>query len=248
MTVPSFYCFPDISRKEGRGAIPAERAQPVFQRLAPGSPAGASCSPSPRRIEGAWSGKTPRASVEDVEQAAYCRGFSDGEKAGYEQGERAGGEAAQKQLEPVLKSLRQLFAELESLRRRETRDFERDLVELALAVARKVVGQEVAVRPEAVAHLIRDALGRLEHAGALTIRMNPDDLERLADVQPQLVKGLSDPERVRFKADASLSAGGCFIESEAGDIDARVEQRFHLVEEALQAEGRMRADSQEPCG
>lgn len=115
---------------------------------------------------------------------------------------------------------------------------------MALAVARKVVGQEIAAHPEAVAHLLRDAVRRLEHAGTLTIRMNPADLERLADVPSQLLKDLAEPGRVRFEADASLSAGGCFIESEAGDVDARVEQRFRIVEEALRAEGRTDADGQ----
>jgi flagellar assembly protein FliH len=84
--------------------------------------------------------------------------------------------------------------------------------------------------------MLREALGRVEHAGRLSIRMNPDDLQRLADVRPRLLEGLSDPARVRFEADATLSAGGCFIESEAGDIDARLERRFQIVEDAFRAE------------
>jgi len=244
MASSSFYCFPDISRKEGRRASPSERVQPAFQRLALGPRTGGSRarpfgSPDHFRSETA-----ARVRAEDVEQAAFCRGFSDGERKGYEQGERDGREAALKQIEPVLQSLRQMLSELESLRRREVRTIEKEGVELALAVARKVVGQEIAAHPEAVAHLLRDAVRRLEHAGTLTIRMNPADLERLADVPSQLLKDLAEPGRVRFEADASLSAGGCFIESEAGDVDARVEQRFRIVEEALRAEGRTDADGQ----
>jgi len=83
-----------------------------------------------------------RATAEEIEQAALLRGFSDGERGGYEQGERAGGEAVRKHLESVLQSLGRLLEELESLRRREARNFEKELVELVLDVARKVVGQE----------------------------------------------------------------------------------------------------------
>ncbi len=247
MTAPSYYCFPDISRKEAHGAPALERVRPAFQRLAPGASADGSClRTSSGGGEFARPGKLRRAHDEDVEQAAYCRGFSDGEKNGHEQGERAGGEAARKQLEPVLQSLRQMLVELESLRRREVRGFEKELVELALGVARKVVGQEVSVRPDVVGRLLREALQRIEHAGPLTIRMNPGDLERLADIQVQLLNGLGDSGRVRFEADASLSAGGCFIESAAGDIDARVEQRFRIVEDALLDQCRMDADGREP--
>lgn len=242
MTPPSFYCFPDISRKEGRTAAASARTQARFQRLTP--------QPRPdgtrlRPFGGAATGRSaaaPHAHAEDLEQAAFCRGFSDGEKKGYEQGERDGRDAALKQLEPLLQNLRQMLAELEFFRQRESRNLEKELVELALAIARKVVGREVAVRPDTVAHLMRDAIGHLEHAGPLTIRLNPADLERLSDGSLQVLKGLTEPGRVRFEADASLSVGGCFIESEAGDMDARIEQRLRVVEEAFQAAGRLGAD------
>jgi flagellar assembly protein FliH len=136
-----------------------------------------------------------------------------------------------------------MLAELEALQRRECRHFEKELVDLALAVARKIVGREVAVNPEAVAGMLRDALSRIEHAGSLSIRMHPDDLQRLADVQPRLLEGLADPARVRFEADPAISAGGCFIESEAGDIDARLEHRFRVLEDAFRAEGRVEAEA-----
>lgn len=238
MTTSSLYCFPDLSHKDGRAAARSESLKPSFQRLALGSARGACRPRSAGAVANFWVDKTS-AQVEEIEQAAYCRGFSDGEKKGFEQGERTGGEAAMKQLETLLQGLRQLLAELEGLRGREAHAFEKELVDLTLDVARKVVGREVAAGPDVVAHLLREGLSRLEHAGPLTIRMNPGDLEQLASVRPQWLKGLADPGRIRFEADPSLSVGGCFIESEAGDIDARVEQRFRVVAEALQDEASM---------
>ena len=239
MTAPSFYCFPDLAPKKGRTASAAERGTPAFQRLAPGVSAVGSCRAATGGSDTGRPSVLRRATAEEIEQAAYCRGFSDGERGGYEQGERAGGEAVRTHLESVLQSLGRLLEELESLRRREARNFEKELVELVLDVARKVVGQEVTAQPDAVVHLLRDALGRIEHSGPLTIRMNPLDLDRLTGAQPQLLQGLADPGRVRFESDAGISAGGCLIVSDAGDIDARVEQRFRIVAEALREEARM---------
>lgn len=238
MTSSSLYCFPDISRKAGRAAFSAKRSSPGFERLAPGPrPDG----PRPRPF-GSVTSAGAHVPAEDLEQAAFCRGFSDGEKKGYAQGEHDGREAAMKQISPVLQSLQQMLSELESLRRRESRNLESELVELALAVARKVVGREVTTHPDSVAQLLRDAVGRLEHAGTLTIRMNPGDLDRMSDASSQLLNGLVDPGRIRFEADASISVGGCFIESEAGAVDARIEQRLRIVEEAILCAGRPDAD------
>jgi flagellar biosynthesis/type III secretory pathway protein FliH len=41
---------------------------------------------------------------------------------------------------------------------------------------------------------------------------------------------------VRFEADDHIRAGGCLIESDRGDVDARIEQRFRVVEEAFRAQ------------
>jgi flagellar assembly protein FliH len=172
----------------------------------------------------------------DLEQEAYCRGFSDGEKNGFAQGERAAADAAKSRLEPLLEGLRHVLAELESLQRRACHDLENELVHLALGVARKIVGREVQVNAETVAGIVRDALSRVEHAEQITIRMNPADLECLVELKPRILDGLADAGRARFEADASISSGGCRIESDSGDIDARTEQRFKIVEDAFRAE------------
>ena len=110
------------------------------------------------------------------------------------------------------------------------------MVRLALEVARKIVGREVRTDVETVAGIVRDAVNRVEHAEQITIRMNPADMQRLAELKPRLLDELAEAGRTRFEADASITSGGCRVESDSGDIDARLEQRFKVVEEAFQAE------------
>lgn len=227
---PPGYCFPDISangaeRCSGRSASPS-----AFRRLPPGASEGDGQRGKSRTA------RSPAQVRVDLEQEAYCRGFSDGEKNGFAQGESTAADAARSRLEPLLESLRHLLAELESLQRRACHDLEKELVHLALGVARKIVGREVQADAEAVAGIVRDALSRVEHAEQVSIRMNPADLDGLAELKPRMLDGLADPGRARFEADASISPGGCRIESDGGDIDARIEQRFKIVEDAFRTE------------
>jgi flagellar biosynthesis/type III secretory pathway protein FliH len=131
----------------------------------------------------------------DLEQDAYCRGFSDGEKSGFEQGERAGLEAAAGRMEGLLKSLEQMLSDLENLQRRACHDLEKEMVRLALEVARKVVGREVQTDVETVAGIVRDAVSRVEHAEHITIRMNPEDMQRLAELNPRRLDALAEAGR-----------------------------------------------------
>jgi flagellar assembly protein FliH len=89
---------------------------------------------------------------------------------------------------------------------------------------------------EVVAGIVRDALSRVEHAEQITIRMNPADMDGLDALKPGILDSLADAGRARFEADASISSGGCRIESDCGDIDARIEQRFKVVEDAFRSE------------
>lgn len=229
-TDPPGYCFPDISAN-GAERCSARIASPShFRRMPPGA-----CDADGRRGKYRTARSSEQARV-DLEQEAYCRGFSDGEKSGFAQGERAATDAARGRLDLLLESLRHLLAELEGLQRSACRDLEKELVHLAIGVARKIVGREVQANAETVAGIVREALSRVEHAERITIRMNPGDLDGLAELKPGILDSLADPGRVHFEADGSISSGGCRIESDSGDIDARLEQRFKVVEDAFRTE------------
>ena len=221
----SGYCFPDIS---GEPECAADRGEsPCFRRVAPG------VEPGRAGTRGARSREQMRV---DLEQEFYCKGFADGERSGLEQGERAGSEAVLKQLDTLLESLRRTASEMERLHAESARTHEWELVQLALAVAGRIVEREVREDPAAVAAIVQSALARVEHAERITVRLSPSDAERLDGVRARMLETLAaGATAVRFEADEHIRAGGCLVESDRGDVDARIEQRFRAVEEAFRA-------------
>jgi len=218
------YLFPELLRKKSDRALAAATPKPGFRRTGLGALPDA-CGESGTGLP-----------VQDAEQQAYCRGFGDGERKGYEQGEQAGLGSAMQKLDSLLTGSHKLLCDLGDLHRQACRDLEADLVQLTLAVARKIVGRDVSLGPEAVTRIIREALTRVEHAGRITIKLNPADLELLADIKPQLLSGLSEAGRAAFEADEGIARGGCLIETDGGEVDARIERQFQVVEEAFLAE------------
>ncbi len=218
------YLFPELLRKKSDRALAAANPKPGFRRTGLGSLPGA-CGESEIGLP-----------VQDAEQQAYCRGFGDGERKGHELGEQAGLESAMQKLESLLTGGHKLLCELGDLHRQTCRDVEADLVQLALAVARKIVGRDVSLGPDVVTRIIRQALTRVEHAGRITIKLNPADLELLADIKPQLLSGLPEAGRAAFEPDEGIARGGCLIETDGCEVDARIERQFQVVEEAFRAE------------
>ena len=87
-----------------------------------------------------------------------------------------------------------------------------------------------------MACVAREALARVDNPGKIKIKLNPDDLKFINDTQSQIARFLQNFDHIRFEAEDSIQSGGCLIETDRGDIDARIEKQFEAIEEAFQAQ------------
>jgi len=148
---------------------------------------------------------------------------------GYAQGERAGLAAANADAEALQRRLTQSLDELIDLRARIVRQAERDMVQLALAIARRVALREVSLDRELLAAMARVALDRLSEASRVTIRVHPADLESLAAARHGDLAG----DHVTLVADVRVGRGGCRLESECGTVEAGVDAQIRELGRAL---------------
>ena len=155
---------------------------------------------------------------------------------GYAQGQKAGMEMATSKIEPMLNSFKQAAAELEKIRKQLYRNAERQAVDLALAVARKIICHEVNVNRTVVLDVVKEALKRVADHDQILIRVNPGDVETMKDPRCQLSALVDHVDSILVEPDMSIPAGGCVIETQLGNIDARIEEQLKAVEEAFKAE------------
>jgi flagellar biosynthesis/type III secretory pathway protein FliH len=102
---------------------------------------------------------------------------------------------------------------------------EREAQTLALAAAARIVGEIVALEPDRIAAVVRDALSRARRARGVDVRVHPDDVAMLeaAELGPA----------VRLVSDPGIARGGCVVKSELGVIDARVEVQLEAMARLL---------------
>jgi flagellar assembly protein FliH len=65
------------------------------------------------------------------------------------------------------------------------------------------------------------------------IKMNPADIDFLERLQLPFSSLSRNPAGLRIEADDSVGIGGCLIETDGGDIDARIESRLRIVGETF---------------
>jgi flagellar assembly protein FliH len=156
-----------------------------------------------------------------IERDAFVKGYAQGEKAGLE--------AGFKRTDAVLRRLGETIDELAGLRRQIIHHSEQQLVQLALALARRVVRRELASDDELLEALARVALERLGEARPATIRLNPEDLARTSAGRLEQWAAA----HVSVLADPAVSRGGCVVESPFGFVDAGIEAQLQELAGAL---------------
>jgi flagellar assembly protein FliH len=150
-------------------------------------------------------------------------------QAGYELGR----EETRAQVESIGESLLKSLEEMAQFRSRLRERYERELLQLALGVARKVVRQELQERPEIWLGMIRDAVRRAVDREHIVVRVPADLAAFLRQALPELRSALDDVKELEVVEDPGLGSGGCVIESRFGEVDIGVETQLDAAERAL---------------
>ena len=110
---------------------------------------------------------------------------------------------------------------------------EAELVKLAVAVAKKVIGHSVEMDPGAVLQSAKEALRSVRSEKRVTIRVNPSDEGAVREqAGPLKMLGAEIGELVVI-GNPSIEAGGCIVESDLGIIDAQISTQLASIENAL---------------
>jgi len=220
--------FPDIPVDEPAVAECSPSSDSGFQRIHFKN-TNANCpdeAPTPDSAEAPEENKGP--SIEEIKNGAFQKGFAEGEKAGFE--------AGTKRADPVIDSFNRGLEQLKNIRRQIHQEIEKEVAQLALSIAKKIVCHEVQTTQETVVCVAREALSRVEDPGKIKIKLNPADLQFIQDTKSQLADFLHDVDSIRFEAEDSIQSGGCLIETDMGDIDARIEKQFQAIQESFEIE------------
>jgi flagellar assembly protein FliH len=77
---------------------------------------------------------------------------------------------------------------------------------------------------------VRVALSHATEKSAVTVHLNPVDYNYLLEHRAELAGSHEAGRDVVLVADQAIERGGCLVETECGDIDARIEQEFRDLE------------------
>ncbi len=174
-----------------------------------------------------------------AERAEYQTSKEDTEEAyrrGYEEGRTKALEELKEDFQLQLQQKQQVFHKLTESITEQFRYFhqksEQFVVKFAIAIAERIIKREIKTDKEIILRLIREAIHKVAGVERITIHIHPEDEEIVHRHRGELLSrlGRDSVREIIIEPDEKIDRGGCVIESNQGNVDARISEQIRKLE------------------
>ena len=120
---------------------------------------------------------------------------------------------------------------LEDLRK----EMQQVIIPIALKAAKKIVGREIELSEDLIVDIVASNLKAVLQHKKITIYVNKKEIESLEKHKQQLRDLFENLESFSIRPRDDIAPGGCVIETEIGIINAQMEHRWQVLEQAFNA-------------
>lgn len=172
----------------------------------------------------------------EAHQQGGQQGYQEGLQAGLEEGRQHG----QAELLQRIEQAKIQFVQLVRLRRKILLDMEPEIVRLAWEVAKRVVGEELQTNREVIVGVVRSSLETLRERDEILIRVHPSEFENVKGHQTEFEAMIEGLKKFTVQSDGAIEPGSCAIETNLGNVDARIDTQFEAIRLGLEEMSKIR--------
>jgi flagellar assembly protein FliH len=151
-------------------------------------------------------------------------------EAGRRDGEAQGRAAGEQYLTEIRESVGAVLADFARDRAGYYRQVETEVVQLALAIARKILHREAQLDPLLLAGLVRVTLEEIESATKVVVRVNPQQVSECRSYFAQHMESRSVPEVME---DSTVKLDCCRLQTALGATELGAEVQLKEIERGL---------------
>jgi flagellar assembly protein FliH len=166
-----------------------------------------------------------RKTLDDERNAAAAEGKEAGRLEGYAEG-RAEVERLIERTQVVLERAQDKRGEILT-------ETEQEIINLVLRITRKVVKVISESQREVIVSNVVQALRKVRDRGNIIIHVNLADLKLATEHTKDFIRMLEGAKSVQVVEDSTVDSGGCIIETDFGEIDARISSQLAELESKI---------------
>lgn len=167
--------------------------------------------------------------LKEVQETAYQEAY----QLGLEEGRKEAFNKADLEIEENIQNLNQLIATIKNLKKDLLQFNEAHLIKLLFHMAERLAGFEIKQNPEAIVSVMKNAIELAQVDEEMTVQIAASQVEFLETLKKETKRELEFLSKVKLVGVDNIAEGGCVIETNYGEIDARIEERVKKLWETL---------------
>lgn len=175
--------------------------------------------------------------AEKIKQEAIDAGRQEGYQDGYNEGFRCGKEQAASEMQQKINSAAEKAQSILTCAEQEYKESiieaEQEIINISLAVARKILAREIEENPVVVLPIVKAALEKVRDQDQIIIRVSTDDFELVLQAKRDLQMMLGRENVISIVHDHTVNPGGCLIDTPYGTVDASIDSQFQALQQAV---------------
>ena len=166
-----------------------------------------------------------RQSLDNEIKQARDKGREEGRDDGYGEGKA--------EVERLIERTQVVLERAQNKRGEILSETEQQVIDLVLLIARKVVKTISENQRDVIIPNIIEALRKVKAKGNIIIRVNLADLQMATKHKEEFIKLMEGANSIQLVEDTTVDPGGCIIETDFGEIDARIASQLAELENKI---------------
>ncbi len=163
--------------------------------------------------------------VDLIEKNALERGYKEGSEKGYESG--------REEVERLIQKVHSVLSTAIEKRNHIIEESETQLINLVLLISQKVIKVISENQKNVVINNVIQALRKLKTRGEVVVRVNLEDVKLTTEHIKDFMRMVDNIRSITVLEDSTVDRGGCIIETDFGEIDARISSQLNEIREKI---------------
>jgi len=163
--------------------------------------------------------------IEDLKQQSIQNGLAEGFHKGYDEGMAT----AKKEVIENVWGVGALASSAFKIKKEIIDSAEKEVLELAVAIAEKVIRHELEIKPELMQEIVKAAIAQLKDKEEIKIIINPALIQNLYEFTEEFKKTIKGLKSIKIIEDKTIPKDGVIVESPESRIDARIETQLREI-------------------
>ncbi|MDA7951176.1 MAG: hypothetical protein MPJ24_06775 [Pirellulaceae bacterium] len=174
-----------------------------------------------------------RKEAEEICSQAAQQGRHQAVAQAEDKAKKAASDQMKNQLKTLQPALQGVVQQLQNEKFNWFRKWQENAIHLAVEIAKRVIRKELTNDPGISYLLIKEALELAAGSQKIRVFLHPADYKALGDSVNELIVQLGIVVTAEIASDPTVTAGGCRIQTDFGEIDQQIESQLKRIEKEL---------------